>query len=200
MLLDARSVALIAVFSALAISLNAIRIPAFLWPGMAYPIWEIPIVIAYFLFGFKIAVMVGAVNLVGQLAFFNFGPGFLVGFPVGFIALLVMLSGIYMANRIVISRASTEKPFGVKKAAICLTGFAVAFRAGIMPFIDYGVFYGILLPIVGIPIPDEYRAALIPVFILFNVTVPLYTVPIAYFVARRVRMHSRFEVLAHKRA
>ena len=56
-----------------------------------------------------------------------------------------------------------------------------------MPIIDYAVLYTILLPIaLGISIPESYIIALVPAFILYNVTSTLYAVPIAYLIARKV--------------
>jgi riboflavin transporter FmnP len=196
MQLNARSVALVAVFAAVAISLNAIRIPAIFWPGLAYPLSEIPIVIAFLLYDFKIATLVGVINLAGQLLFFQLGPGSIVGYPMGFLALLVTLSGMYIATRLMFGKVTPEKPLSERKKATIFTAFAMAFRTAIMPFSDYAVFYGILLPLVGISIPDAYRAALIPAFILFNIMVPLYTVPIAYVVGTKVSAHFKNELLA----
>ena len=63
-----------------------------------------------------------------------------------------------------------------------------------MPFLSYGVMYHILLPLVlGISIPEATIAALVPSFVLYNVTVPLYTVPIAYIVATKVSRYLRIE-------
>jgi riboflavin transporter FmnP len=196
--LDAKAVALISVFAAVAISLNAIRIPAIFWPGLAYPLCEIPILIAFLLFGFKIAIMIGVINLAGQLIFFQLGPGSLAGYPEGFLALLVTLSGIYVATRLLIRNSSSEKPPSSKRIAAILTALAIAFRAGIMPSVDYAVFYGILLPLVGIPITEAYRAALIPAFVLFNLMVPIYSVTIAYVVATRVSEHMKLKLIWQK--
>jgi riboflavin transporter FmnP len=180
----------VAVFAAVAIGLNFIRIPAFMWPGLFYPIWEIPAIIACLLFGFRIAIMVGLINLLGQLVFFQLGPGSLVGYPMGFVALLVTLLGVYAAKTFIMQRTSRNS-IDNKSTGVLLTGFTTAFRVCIMPFIDYLVFYGILLPLVGIPIPDAYRAALIPYFILFNLMVPLYTLPIAYLVSKKVAAYTK---------
>lgn len=63
-----------------------------------------------------------------------------------------------------------------------------------MPLIDYGLTYRILLPLIlGTSIPETYIVALMPSFVLFTVTVPLYTVPIAYVVATRVSRALKIE-------
>jgi hypothetical protein len=64
----------------------------------------------------------------------------------------------------------------------------------IMPVIDYIVLYGFLLPLVlGIIIPQSYSLALIPAFILFNVTNTLYAVPIAYAIATKTSKYLRIK-------
>ena len=63
-----------------------------------------------------------------------------------------------------------------------------------MPLIDYGITYRVLLPLVlGTSIPETYIALLVPSFVLFNATVPLYTVPIAYIVATEVSSYLKIE-------
>jgi hypothetical protein len=63
-----------------------------------------------------------------------------------------------------------------------------------MPFLTYGVLYHALLPLVlGTSIPEAYIIALVPSFVLYNVTLPLYTVPIAYFVATKVGRYLKIE-------
>jgi hypothetical protein len=91
-------------------------------------------------------------------------------------------------------KVASGKPLDGKKATIYLTAFAVASRGGIMPFFDYGVVYHILLPLVlGISFPEAYIVALVPGFVLFNVTAPLYTVPIAYIIATKVSRYLKIE-------
>ena len=61
--MNAKQLALVIAFAALAIALNAIRIPAFFWPGNFFTLSEIPVVIAFLLFGVRIGVFVGFLNL-----------------------------------------------------------------------------------------------------------------------------------------
>jgi riboflavin transporter FmnP len=192
--MNARSIALIATFAAIAIALNTIRIPTIYWPGFSYHFNEIPIVVAFLLFGPKIGALVGVLHLAGQLALFPIGPTGIVAYPMGLVALLVMLLGMYLASRFTSRRAASEKPLNEKKRTIYFTAFAAASRGGIMPFLAYGVMYHVLLPLVlGISIPETYIAALVPSFVLYNVTVPLYTVPISYLIARRASIQLRIE-------
>ncbi len=97
-MLNSRALALIITFSALAISLNLIRIPTFFWPGQYFRVWEIPIIIAFILFGFKIGFLVTIINALGQLAFFMGPAGFIVA-PWGVILMLTMFLGVYVAQK-----------------------------------------------------------------------------------------------------
>ncbi len=68
-----KSIAIVIAFATIAISLNAVKIHTTL-PRNLCQISEIPVIIAFLLFGAKIGIFVGLVNLVGQLAFFLLGP------------------------------------------------------------------------------------------------------------------------------
>jgi hypothetical protein len=56
--MTARSIALIAIFAALAIVLNTIRIPTFYWPGWFYTLSDIPVIVAFLIYGFRIGILV----------------------------------------------------------------------------------------------------------------------------------------------
>jgi riboflavin transporter FmnP len=192
--MNARSIALITTFAAIAIALNTIRIPTIYWPGFSYHFSEIPIVVAFLLFGPTVGVLVDVLHIAGQLLFFPVGPVGFVVYPMGFVAVLLMLAGVYLASRFTSRKVGSEKPLSEKKRTIYLTAFAAAIRGGIMPFLTYGVLYHALLPLVlGTSIPEAYIIALVPSFVLYNVTLPLYTVPIAYFVATKVGRYLKIE-------
>ncbi|MFX1517866.1 MAG: hypothetical protein ACFFC6_16315 [Promethearchaeota archaeon] len=194
MLMNARSIALIAIFAALAIALNVIRIPVFYWPGWFYTICDIPVMVAFFLYGFRVAFLVEVLHIAGQEIFFPVGLGGIVVYPMGLIFHLFMFFGIYLANNFIRRKVASRGQFGEKKRVIYLTGLATAFRGALMPIIDYGVVYNILLPLVlGVAIPQTYISALVPGFVLFNVTSTLYLVPIAYFIARKTSNYLKIE-------
>ena len=192
--MNARSIALISTFAALAIALNTIRIPSIFWPGFAYSFCEIPVLVAFLIFGFKIGFLVEAVHIVGQEIFFSAGPAGIVVYPMGFIFVPFMFFGIYLASKFLARRAASGKQISEKKRALYFAGFATALRGGIMPIIDYTIMYGILLPLVlSITIPAAYIAALVPSFIIYNITSALYAVPIAYLIAKRVSKYLKIE-------
>jgi len=193
--MNARSIALAITFAAIAIALNTVKIPTIYLPGFSYHFNEIPLVVAFFLFGPKIGLLVGILHLAGQELLFPIGPTGIVAYPMGFLALLVMVSGTYVASRLISQNPRPNNQFSEKKRSIWLTACAVTSRGGIMPVLQYFLLYGLLFPLVlGTDLPRTYAATLIPSFILYNVTVALYSVPLAYLVAREVSKRLRIGV------
>jgi riboflavin transporter FmnP len=192
--LKPKSIALIAVFAAIAIILNAIRIPTIYYPNFFYTLCDIPVIVAFIIYGFKVGFLVEIIHIMGQEIFFPVSLGGVVTYPFGLVIHALMFSGIYIAFRI-IQRKKDERNFvGEKKAIIYSTGLATALRAGLMPFIDYLVYYNIALPLVlGISIPQSYILALVPAFIFYNLTSALYAVPIAYLVATKTSNYLRIK-------
>ncbi len=182
--MNSREIATIIVFTALTIVSNPIRIPTLYWPGFFYRIWEIPIVVTFLLFGPKIGISVAAMNVVAQIALFPVSAGYLA-YPWGLVATLTMLLGVYLALRLLV-QTSQEKPHSKRRAVVYVTALGLAFRAGIMPFVDYVVYLSLLPLALGQTFSEAYVLGLIPSIVIFNLTVPLYTIPIAYLIARKV--------------
>ncbi len=77
--MNTKEVALCSVFTAIAIALDQVRIPTITGLPSFY-FWEIPIVIALLLFGFKFGFAVATLSVFGQALFFPRVLGFL--FPI----------------------------------------------------------------------------------------------------------------------
>ena len=153
---------------------------------MVYLLADIPVVAAFLLYGFKIGILTEVVHVLGQIMFFPVGPAGFVAYPMGIIINLLMFLGIQLANSTMSGKVGSEKKFSEKKKILILTGFVIAIRTGIMPIIDYSVFYGVFLPLVlNVSFPQAYIVALVPSFILYQVTTALYVVPIAYITAKK---------------
>jgi uncharacterized membrane protein len=135
--MNSRSIALVITFAAIAIALNVVKIPTIFWPGWSYHFNEIPIVIAFMLFGPKSGILVAVIPM---------GSAGIVAYPMVFIALLLMLSGVYLANWFISRQTSMDKPFSEKRRTFYFTAFSTATRGAIMPFLTYGVMYHVLLP------------------------------------------------------
>lgn len=179
--MNAKSIALIITFAAVAIVLNAVRMPSVFYPGASYQFSQIPIIVAFLLFGARIGFLVGILNMAGGLLLFSTGPSSIISYPMGLVSVLVMFVGLYAASKFITNSGKS------RRTAIVLTFFAVVLRGCLMPFVDYGVVYHVLVPLVlGVSLPEAVIAGLVPAFILYNVTVPLYTIPFAYLVATKV--------------
>ena len=153
---------------------------------MFYTFTEIPVLISFLLYGFKIGFMVEVVHIIGQEIFFPLGAGGLVAYPLGFFAVGLMFFGIYFANKISGQKANSNRLRNEKTKTVLYTVFPAAFRSALMPIIDYAVFYGILLPIaLGIDFPQGYVIALVPSFIIYNFTTALFSAPVAYLIAKK---------------
>jgi riboflavin transporter FmnP len=184
--MNTKRIAITITFATLTIVLNVIRIPAFYWPGYYYRIYEIPMVVAFMLFGARIGIAVTILNLFGQIFFFPVPVGF-VGYPFGVLAVITMMLGVYLGNMLVRHRIKSKNFIAENSVILYLTAIGVAFRATIMPLLDYGLFYHFLMPIaLGRTFTEEYLIGLVPSMVIFNVTVPLYTIPISYVIARKV--------------
>ncbi len=181
-----REIALAITFAAVAIALTAIKIPTLFYPGGFFRFSQIPILVAFLLFGLRSGVLIGFVTLMGQITVFpTSASAIFIAYPTEFLSLLFMFAGMYSSNMIIKSNESSRY-FLIRNAATRLTVFAVLFRGGIMPLFDYFVVFHVLVPLVVQITPlESYIVGLVPSFVAYNLIVPLYSVPAAYFIAKR---------------
>ena len=69
---------------------------------------------------------------------------------------------------------------------VLFTAFCIIVRASIMLPVDYTIYSSILPIVIGVNIPNAYIIGLMPFTFLFNVLVPLYTVPLSYLLAKTI--------------
>jgi riboflavin transporter FmnP len=183
--MNTRSIAIIITFTALCIVLIPLRIPTIYWPGFYYYWWEIPIIAAFLLFGFKVALSISVLNTLARMVIV---PGLspFLQLITSFLPLLTMLLGVHLAHKILLRRVSEGKPISGARATTYFTALGVAVRAGIMPFIDYAYYYTLFPFFLGRTFSEAYIIALMPGIVLFNILVPLYGVSIGYLVAKTV--------------
>ena len=186
--MNSKSIASVIIFAAAAIALNAVRIPTVFYPGTYFQFSQIPIIIAFLLFGARIGVLVGLLNIVGGLALFPVGAaGGLFVYPMDFVSSLLMFAGMWLASKFIMYDNKSGRSPVWKKPTVSLTLGATAVRVGIMPFVDYAVVYHIMVPLIlGIKPPEVYIVGLVPAFVLYNMIVPLYAVSIASVVSAKV--------------
>ena len=161
---------------------------------MVYIFAGIPVLISFLLYGFKVGLLVQIIHIIGQEIFFPVGPGGLVTYPLTLLLFIFSFSGIYFANKLTNNiNNSKEQPIE-KKKIISYTIFAAAFRGTLGPIIDYGLLYGIFLPIaLGRIFPQDFIIALIPSFIIYHVTTILYSVPVAYIISRKISKYLKIK-------
>ena len=191
--MDPKSVALVITFAAVAIALNAIRIPTIFRPGGFFQFNQIPIVVAFLLFGGRIGMLVGILNLAGGFALFPLGPTGLLVYPMDFLSLLIMFVGMHLASKLNIHANNSSKIPLFRKHAVGLISGATLARSGLMPFVDYAVASTLIPLIIGIKLPQAYILGLFPAYVLYNVIVSLYVVFIAYIIAAKVGEHMNLE-------
>ncbi len=178
-------VSLVALLTALAIVLNlVVRIPAFYDVYLIYEVWEVPIVLALLLIGVWGGVAVAALNTV--YLFTQPGP-VLLGPLYNFVAVMSMILGLVVAQKITGSR---------KWRSLTLVGLATALgalsRTAVMTVVNAAVVT--LPPPIGYAIPVSLLAETLILTGIFNLTVTLYTVPLAYSARRILASRYRFVI------
>lgn len=182
-----RRLTAIGLFSALALVINLSRlsVPAPFAGFLSYEIWEIPIVIALLMFGTSAGISVSLINVVALLLI---QPGALPSGPFyNLAATLTMFVGIVAGHKIAF-RLKMRPSFVIS----LVTVFGIATRT-----VGMVIFNGIFLPF---PVPVGFGvslSALPPLLILiaiFNATLALYTIPIAYWVVRAILPRYPFEI------
>ena len=195
--MNTKKLALTIVFAALTVALNpAFTGIAFAAPyalGLIYQIWEIPIVIAFLI----ISPLAGvAISLLNTAVLFAVYPGILPTGPAyNLAATLSMQVGIYAAFLVAkkITQSKTENPishFEPKWVAVSTT---VGILARVV-FMSVVLYFALpQSPPIGFGIPVVDTIAYLPFAAFFNATLALYTIPIAYFVARTVAKNLRLQ-------
>jgi len=180
---QSRRLSLIALFIALAVVLNlVIAVPAPYEAFLFYEVWEVPILLAVLILGFWDGTTVAVLN---TLLLEAYRPGALPVAPLyNLAAQLSMFAGV-----LPVDRAARRWGWEGRKLVPAATAAGAALRTAVMTVVN-----GIVLPLpypVGFgsglfPItPADVPGLLVPIGV-FNFTIALYTVPLAYTLARAV--------------
>ncbi|MDA4126675.1 MAG: hypothetical protein OK452_05690 [Thaumarchaeota archaeon] len=176
-------VSLVAIFTAMAVVLNGLTVPAPYAGFLLYGIWEIPVLLALLLLGLGGGLAVAALNGVA-LEFIN--PG---GLPTGplynLVAEVAMFAGVLAARRLMRGR-------GAAALVIASTVLGAAARTGVMTVVNWAVLaqpYPIGFGSFGVTQADV--PALLVLIGIFNATVSLYVVPAAFGASRAIASRSR---------
>ena len=184
--MNIRAIAMTIAFAAITIVLNpaisGVGVPFPPIPSLIYNIWEIAIIAAFLLMGFKSGISIAILNSVFLFAVYP-GPSNSI-FAVGnTVAASSMMVGICIANRFTRKNSQEEKSFGVRQIMFS-TILAMLLRVVVMAPIMFAILhYGILVP----EIPDSFIIAVVlPIQAVFNITIALYTVPVGFLLAKVV--------------
>jgi riboflavin transporter FmnP len=183
MKLNTKTIAVIIIFSAFTIALNLapIKIPAPYAPFLIYQIWEIPIVAALLLYGIEVGVFIALINT--TILIFAF-PGALPTGPLyNFAAILSMLLGITITEFLL----GKHSPKNEALSVALFTSSGIILRASVMALMNWALLR--FPPPVGYGMPEEAIIATVPLVVIFNITLALYTIPIGYSLAKIVESY-----------
>lgn len=186
---NSRRIALIALFTALAIVLNlVVSVPAPYAGFLTYEVWEVPVVLALLLLGFWGGCTVALLNAVALEAV---KPGALPTGPVyNLIAEVSMFIGLIAVQRL--SRGTRWTSAVVVALA---TGAGALTRTAVMTVVN-----GVVLPLpypVGFGsfgVTEAQVPALLVLIGVFNFTITLYTIPLAYSIRSAIASRLRLSV------
>jgi riboflavin transporter FmnP len=179
--MNARTIAVLGVFAALTIALNLspLKVPAPYAPFLIYQIWEIPIVMALFIYGGRIASALAVLNTLALLILF---PGALPTGPLyNFAAVISMIAGLLLVKKLLPAKLKGRKE---AIAVAGLTAFGIIARTVVMLVINYSFLS--YPPPVGFSLPQEVVVLYMPFIALFNASLALYTILGGYALARIV--------------
>jgi len=181
--MNTKALAMSIMFAGVAIVLNpvitGIRIPSPFLTGLYYQVWDIPILIAFLLLGFKYGVFAGVLNSFFLFAVFP-GPSQPFYAPSNVVAQFSMMIGIYLAIKIFIQRELPKKTISRIKLIVTSTILGILVRLPIMLAVMFAIlryFMGLTEPIV---------LALLFVQVIYILVISAYTIPIAFVIARAV--------------
>jgi riboflavin transporter FmnP len=186
--MNTKKLTLTIVFAALTVALNwgisRIGVPAPYAPFLIYGLWEIPIIAAFLLIGPKSGI---GITILNAFVLFAYAPGPLPTGPFyNFIAIMFTLLGVYLAYKLI----NREKNEAILVSAS--TTLAIILRVVVMTLVNY-VTLRYDYPI-GFGYPESAILGFLPIGALFNGTVVLYSIPIAYLIVRAVRKNLRLSL------
>lgn len=175
-----RRLSLIALMTALAAVLNiAVAVPAPYEPFLFYEVWEIPILLAVLLLGFWDGITVAVLN---TLLLEVYRPGALPAAPFyNLAAQLSMFAGVLLVDGL-----ARKHGWGTGRLVGVATAAGAGLRTGVMTVVN-----AVVLPL---PFPIGFAPFVTPADVppllvligVFNFTIALYTVPLAYTLAKAV--------------
>lgn len=193
--MNTKTLALSIIFTALTLAINLAgpKIPAPYAPFLIYQLWEIPIVFTFLALGLLAGLITAGINTLILIVYF---PGFLPFGPLyNLFAVLAMMLGVFVPYLISTrgckkENLSTFLRQHIKIITISATALGIIFRVAVTSATNYFLLQQ--APPVGLSYPADAALAFLPLSILFNATVALYTIPIA--IAITVAVSSKIKI------
>jgi len=184
--MSTRAIAMTIAFAVLAIVLNpaisGVGVPFPPIPSLIYNIWEIVIIAAFLLMGFKSGISVALLNSAFLFSVYP-GPTRSIYALGNTVAVSSMMIGVYVANLLTRKRSQEERLSGVRTITLS-TVLAMILRVAVMAPIMYGILHFNIVPA---RVPESaIIAVVLPLQAVYNVTIALYTIPVGYLIAKAV--------------
>lgn len=191
--MNTRAIAMTIAFAAVTIVLNpavlGFAVPAPFLPYVAYYIWEIPIVAAFFLIGPKYGLSIVIINALWLAT--AFPASRFIHPPFNILSGSSMLLGAYIGYRLVVHEVHMTETVSLAKLIIYATAFGILFRTAVMTFVNYAALHYLSPVMVGVELPETGILAVLPLVVLFNITISLYTIPIGCVIAKAISKNLR---------
>jgi uncharacterized membrane protein len=196
--MNSKAIGSVIAFTALATALNLIRIPAPYVLTHSYQLGDIILVIAFLLFGVKIGLTVAIFNMFASMLIFP-NPVGIIGAPYYLFSILTMILGVYLYGKIIKPRIQNKPYFNAKSATLC-TVCSVLTRTLMMLPMDFLVFPYLVSLVSGWSLTEAFNSVfmVMPGIILYNITVPIYVIPISYVVTKKVALHLKSSISDQK--
>jgi riboflavin transporter FmnP len=186
--MNTRAITMTIAFAVLTIVLNpaisGVAVPFPLIPTLLYNIWEIVIIVAFLLMGFKSGISVALLNSAFLFAVYP-GPAHSIYALGNSVAVSAMMVGVYLASKFTRRGSQAEVASGVKTVTLS-TVFAMLLRVVVMAPIMYAILhYNIVFVPAGVT-ESVIITVVLPLQAVYNVTIALYTIPLGYLIAKVV--------------
>jgi riboflavin transporter FmnP len=173
-------VAVVIVFAALTLilSLSPLKFPAPYAPFLYYQFWEVPIVAAFFIYGFRVGVSIALINTLILLLVF---PGANPSGPLYNLAAIVsMLTGMWL----ILNISRRMGIGGWRRLIILVVVLGIVFRVAMMSIMNYLCLQQ--PPPIGFALPVYVVIAYLPLIAIFNSSLAAYTIPLGFILASSV--------------
>jgi riboflavin transporter FmnP len=165
-------------------AISGVAVPFPLIPTLLYNIWEIVIIVAFLLMGFKSGISVALLNSAFLFAVYP-GPAHSIYALGNSVAVSAMMVGVYLASKFTRRGSQAEVASGVKTVTLS-TVFAMLLRVVVMAPIMYAILhYNIVFVPAGVT-ESVIITVVLPLQAIYNVTIALYTIPLGYLIAKVV--------------